>query len=133
MKEAIQKAIEGGWKIGDGRWDGEKIHNIEIKKSQWMGYAKKGLFGREFNPFAWKDIAIVKFKEEEVWVPLAETLLDHLWWQALGKAIGHGKGQRVELGGGFWTEDMWLKDWHRFIDHLAEGKDAESFFNELLK
>jgi len=25
----------------------------------------------------------------------------------------------------------WKKEWHRFIDHLAEGKDAESFFETL--
>jgi hypothetical protein len=23
---------------------------------------------------------------------------------------------------------IWIDHWHRFIDHLAEGKDAESFF-----
>jgi hypothetical protein len=27
--------------------------------------------------------------------------------------------------------DAWLHHQHRFIDHLAEGKDAESFFAEL--
>lgn len=27
----------------------------------------------------------------------------------------------------------WKYHWHSFIDYLAEGKDAESFFNELLK
>jgi hypothetical protein len=26
----------------------------------------------------------------------------------------------------------WLTEWHRFIDHLAKGKDAESFFKELV-
>lgn len=26
----------------------------------------------------------------------------------------------------------WKELWYRFIDHLAEGKDAESFFKELL-
>jgi hypothetical protein len=30
-----------------------------------------------------------------------------------------------------WEEKYWKKFWHRFIDHLAEGKDAESFFQAL--
>lgn len=29
--------------------------------------------------------------------------------------------------------NAWQSYWHDFIDHLAEGKDADSFFNELLK
>ena len=36
------------------------------------------------------------------------AFLDPLFWQALATAR-----------------------WHRFIDHLAEGKDAESFFENL--
>jgi hypothetical protein len=28
-------------------------------------------------------------------------------------------------------EGQWLIEWHRFIDHLAEGKDAESFFKKI--
>lgn len=27
----------------------------------------------------------------------------------------------------------WLYHWHKFIDHIAEGKDIDSFFNNLLK
>ena len=27
----------------------------------------------------------------------------------------------------------WRKELHRFIDHIAEGKDIDSFFEELLK
>jgi hypothetical protein len=30
-----------------------------------------------------------------------------------------------------WEEKYWKKFWHRFIGHLAEGKDAESFFQTL--
>jgi hypothetical protein len=42
---------------------------------------------------------------------------DPLFWQALGKARK-------------WDE-TWLKNWHHFIDHLAFGGDAESFFSSL--
>jgi hypothetical protein len=26
---------------------------------------------------------------------------------------------------------QWIYQWHRFIDHLADGKDADSFFKDL--
>ena len=58
-------------------------------------------------------------------------LLDPLFWQCLGKAEG-------------WIDEMyeytnehdipgWHVKWLLFIDHIAEGKDIDSFFNELLK
>lgn len=65
-------------------------------------------------------------------------LLDPLFWQGLGKSLGckstglfrtclcidtHGAHEIGE----------WEIFWHRFIDHLAEGKDIESFFSELIK
>ena len=53
-----------------------------------------------------------------------------LFWQALGKALG-------------WTipvdpdwrryNNTWQYHWHRYIDWIAEGKDADSFFKELIK
>lgn len=55
-------------------------------------------------------------------------LLDPKWWQALGKSLNWGDGWGEML-----NEEGWKHHWHRFIDHLAEGKDAESFFIELLK
>ncbi len=58
----------------------------------------------------------------------ALAFLDPAFWQALGKARG-------------WVDEMyygeslifpqWKHHWHWFIDHLAEGKDAESFFATL--
>lgn len=72
-------------------------------------------------------------------------LLDPLFWQALGKALGLGvqigdyKGDvhvNHESNGGNCTELCIVpsvKIWHSFIDHLAEGKSADSFFKELIK
>jgi len=57
--------------------------------------------------------------------------LDPEAWKAVGKVEGWGPGTRVELGGGFWTEDMWLKHMHRMIDHLAEGGTIESYLETL--
>lgn len=63
------------------------------------------------------------------------VLLDPLFWQALGKALEWPKYSEY---GGFTADEepreieSWLAHWHLFIDHLASGKDVDSFFKELL-
>jgi hypothetical protein len=50
---------------------------------------------------------------------LSEHFHDPDFWKALGKARD-------------WQDaDAWRWHWHRFIDHLAEEKDVESFFAAL--
>ena len=45
--------------------------------------------------------------------------IDPAFWKALGKARS-------------WQDTgAWLFHWHRFIDHIAFGKDVESFFSNL--
>ena len=113
MKEAIEKAIERGWKISV----------IEPEYYTVNGFAI---------------ITGVKKGEETVqknfW-PMHRVLLDPLFWQALGEAMmwnGDGPlGTTFEIGNN--RGPAWRNAWHRFIDHLAEGKDVDSFFNELLK
>lgn len=68
---------------------------------------------------------------------LNDAFVDPKFWQALGKARGwhsfsiheHGNGEPCN---GFCVQDQkgtgWKSRWHRFIDHLADGKNAESFF-----
>ena len=64
---------------------------------------------------------------------LSSIFLDPLFWQALGKAMRWktiadiGRGPHIRSD----TQPEWLYHWHSFIDHLAEGKSAESFFQEL--
>ncbi len=60
---------------------------------------------------------------------------DPLFWQALGKAMGWDEGEHEDPTFMYAPVDMamWQWKWHRFIDYLVEGKDAESFFNDLLK
>lgn len=84
------------------------------------------------------------------------VLLDPSFWQALGRArgweelvskYGTRKDDYIALyrrpgtGRNSWEKQVvgsedsnseWRYHWHRFIDHLAEGKDAESFFAALL-
>ena len=74
-------------------------------------------------------------------------LLTPIFWQSLGKALGWPKKGCIECGFRGRYDDFhgdcgkclgrdykgWQAQWHRFIDHLAEGKDAESFFASILK
>lgn len=51
---------------------------------------------------------------------LTEHLYDPNFWKALGMARE-------------WQDTgAWLFHWHRFIDHVAFGKDPESFFASLV-
>lgn len=58
-------------------------------------------------------------------------------WQALGKARGwkNYADLKIKLDADsslHFLRDEWKAQWHRFIDHLAEEKDAESFFETLV-
>ena len=73
------------------------------------------------------------------WNTDEKHLLDPLFWQALGKALGWGDyapyGLESESPAGYDDARLnsWRWHWHRFIDHLASGKDVDEFFKELLK
>lgn len=64
------------------------------------------------------------------------VLLDPLFWQSLGKAMGwDGNGEdflRRYMGVNEQLMFRWQYEWHCFIDHLIAGKDADSFFTALL-
>lgn len=103
MKEAIQKAIEGGWKP--------------------TGYGKFS-----DNAISYKVQAVMKIKYKE------RIFLDPLFWKALGKSLGWDEledGRKWESAK-FGFMPVCKYRWHCFIDHLADGKSAESFFEELL-
>ena len=107
MKEAILKAIEGGWNRRTATLDMTIINEV--------------------------------------------VLLDPLFWQAPGKAMGWGEHTCLVCGYGtkmtriiacdeerhkegtiYELTSQWRWYWHRFTDHLAEGKDPDSFFQALL-
>lgn len=113
IEEAIKKAIEGGWEYGRG----------EITSLPGFG----DLFVNE------------------------KMVIDPQFWKALGKAMGWGnskphiwfesrKSGRMCQSCGLATETKkecnrmtndWLYQWHKFIDHLAEGKSIETYFETL--
>lgn len=59
-------------------------------------------------------------------------LLDPSFWQALGKALNWMEFDHETIYGEKKRLRQWLEEWHRFIDHLAENKDPNEFFKELL-
>ena len=117
MEQAIQKAIEGGY---------------DVKKS--LGIPKN---------------VEANYPIEQVGANMWRVCTsDPLFWQALGKAMGWPEVShfREEIITTFDKEqnkvvsqatsnsyNMSVYHWHRFIDHLAEGRDADSFFANLLK
>lgn len=59
-----------------------------------------------------------------------QILLDPTFWTSLGKGMGWGGENNLAPEMRLWT---WKDYWHSLIDHLAQGKDIESFFAALLK
>lgn len=65
----------------------------------------------------------------ETVVDISSALLDPLFWQCLGVAMGWECKRHKACK----TDLKWKAHWHSFIDALASGKTAEEFFQELLK
>lgn len=118
MDQAIMKAAEAGYRIPNSKVD--------------------------FHPDAETQSVNVRVTMNK-W----EVLCDPSFWSSLGKAMDAKKGWRNGMaaryyadraGGIDWELDLehevdmsaWQYQWHLFIEHLAEGKDADSFFKELL-
>lgn len=71
---------------------------------------------------------------------LHRMFLDPEFWKCLGKQLNWGTdlwvGKMARLQGDKllemkWEIPDWQHHWHRFIDHLAEGGNAETFFKTL--
>lgn len=111
IQQAIEKAIEGGY-------DGEVIYGSKAANTLARVARTKSLTSNIY---------------------LYNVLLDHLFWQSLGKAMNWGEETECPACGqdtddGSEDQENWhvgLFQWHCFIDHLAEGKDAKSFFEKL--
>ena len=105
IQQAIEKAIEGGWK--------KELYDVQVD-------SKEGVFFQE---------GLYHFKFPEVF-------LDPLFWQSLGKSMGWEEVLEVKnyqsISYEYWKgRPEWIFRWHLFIDHLAEEKDADSFFESL--
>ena len=145
MKEAIIKAIVGGWEP-------------EMVDFTDMDIDRRGLlFFEDFPENKREDIESsyvyfydTEYPEEGYYAGMLMelALLDKNFWQALipkehkvtlnlpemnstsmGKPWHRPKQTATYLKK---TPNRWKTVWHRFFDHLAEGKDAEDFFTNLL-
>ena len=52
-------------------------------------------------------------------------------WDGMKRAKYRYAKEFIETDWKSFVEENWFQRWHRFIDHLAEGKDANSFFANL--
>lgn len=125
MERAIKKAIEGGY-----LYKGDKLL-LDENVGHWFVSDGDGGY---------------LIPSEKIF------LLDPAFWQALGKSLGWWKidefgyevkpllnSREYKAGNTIWSvehvENMpfsWVTHWHRFIDHLAEGKSVDEFFDKLL-
>lgn len=91
--------------------------------------AIEGGYGKVPNP----NLALTG-DDRVAWYASNGVLLDPLFWQALGKAEGWSDKKVCAVCNGEKTH--WIQEWHyrwsRFIDHIAEGKSPDQFFEELL-
>lgn len=69
-----------------------------------------------------------------------DVLLDPLFWEALGKALGLSQDkpkQSFSTEFGVITSKVLysghIGEWHHFIDHLAGGGDIDPFFKGLIE
>jgi hypothetical protein len=102
--KAVEEAIKGGWALFDAG-------PVEISTNgSWpmIGAQHNGVY--------------------KMW-PVASALIDSTFFQALGRARGWGAASYIDTEANLYPR--WQYAWHRFIDHLADGKDAESFFAAL--
>ena len=134
-KLAIQKAIEGGWRPKGSRIRNPKNVELELDDIEDI-----------VDPTFYADAQ--GFRQS-----VASLFLDPSFWQALGKSLGWGvslENSRVCSGCKsipYYEANCikvnkcnmthikgynWKYQWHRFITHLSEGKDADSFFKDLL-
>lgn len=114
VREAINIAVEKGGYV-------QKLGTRNIKSTDWEQYTKQ----------AWQEFSELK------------ALHDPLLGESLGKTMGLAAMpfcQACHRQSNYTTHcgccngkgiDTWLYRWHGFIDHLAEGKEAEEFFKDL--
>ena len=62
---------------------------------------------------------------------MTELFMGASFWKALGKKL-RWSNEVVVVGERHYTiKDGWRMHWHRFIDHLADGKSVDEFFKSL--
>ena len=124
LEQAIEKAIVG-------RWDDCGFISSSNFPNGWCavrvtlgGYVAIQRTRNDGTPGRWSEIG----KQDKI-------LLDPLFWQSLGKALGWENESECPLAccGGICPINipMWQSQWHRFISHLSGGGTIGSFFENI--
>ena len=116
MEKAIQKAIEGGWKYKGNSKTDETVREGHVK------------------------VYVNDSEDTKLYIDSTLLLLDPLFWQALGKSLGWIDTTYTQRTGKIYAgrpvnivhRQDWLSNWHKMVDHLANGGDIETFFKQLL-
>jgi len=110
IEQTIQKAIEGGWR--------------NFRNAKYFVYKHAMPPFSTLEGIAMQDKLVQKMVEQT-------AMLDPLFWQALGKALGWTLVLDMDSGGKWEAE--YLVRWHQLIDHLAPPKNGtiESYFEQL--
>jgi hypothetical protein len=115
-KEIIEKAIEGGWKRGVDA--SKNVFSFDIYES-----------------------GIVYSVDPVMYIDAEEMIIDPLFWQSLGKALGWDKEDEENLklyhaSGGYGrmpvTIYKWNKNAHNFYNLLLTSGNTEKFWKDLL-
>ena len=104
--------------------------NKAIISASGKGYRIRGgfIWGIEGSYY------VVKNDNQEIigLVCLSDILIDPLFFQCLGKAMGWEGKTYFQIGSRFSEHYAdWKIEWHRFIDHLASGETIEKYFESL--
>lgn len=119
VEEIIKKSIEGGWE--KAMIDGNELSHVSVKYEQI-----------EFREYEGSLYPILRMDVKSV-------MFDPSFWQSLGKAMGWVTTEYMQEVGEIKyprksvkvKRQDWLKKWHKFIDHLADGGTIESYFEQL--
>lgn len=102
IKQAIGEALKGGY-----------------KRDNYGRLSKKKIF---LDPLFWQSLFGLNVVDDNSGM----TILEHNEWLK-----NNPQYTDVAAWGFQGKEYKWKYKWHLFIDHLAEGKDAESYFEKL--
>ncbi len=111
MKEAIRLAIKGGF-LSDLQFVRFEEHQGSLVKVHFKQVDGDGYIKWDYKP--------------------SEFLQSHYFWMDLCKAAGLNDLDEANYDREPNQRYAWRLHWHRLVDHLAEGRSVETFFNNLL-
>jgi hypothetical protein len=131
MRRFPEECLRREMKTSDG------VYSRRLPKSPRLRLPSPG--GRNYFDGANSEYSVwtIPTTHSSLMIPVQETFLDPYFWQALGRAlewekpcyvcIACSQGAECTVCCGYY----WMYQWHCFIQCLAEGKTAESFFETL--